>query len=567
MVGRTGSRLREGKFANGRYHCLQAKRHKSFGAAKLRDAVDLFLAGIRFEAPDGDQLTDRLCDQPRLIDDFFGRAWVAALLGEEVAATLHATNFWSAASYPHRELAAALLLKYWPGDDTLVAGALAAQSNRNNSPWEYDVATAYLMESPVERDDVRRTAANTYWLEPRNRLISMYKLPNYLAYAADPDVGEMLVGMLGETKNMDRYWAVTALLSGWGREHPLVGPAFDKLVQADDADLLDLASLLPEILPDRKEARDRLIRMARQPEMRRDLLAIGLEACGCDGTDDAAVEALLDRGGPPAPLYDPAYPLFRAFGTHPKVRALALQRAGEADGPGAAITEAYPDDPELAPALFGMVVPLPVELRTQIVEAASAGAPGTALEAVLAEAMAESDPELRARMVIAHGRALPPEEHDAFRDTLLDAATAVGTDYESARAAALAGLATIGAPRCAGGAQGARRTDRPRVRRHDGRNRRGRARGVREVRGIRGGIRGRAGRPAQLARPQGSICGGPVRSPLRLEHRAHDLSCACSARRDAQDRQGVACACRRAAAQRAAARALLRGFRLQGPRQ
>ena len=428
-----------------------------FEAAWASQAIDLRLTGILGLAKRG-ATTDAMRD-----------------------AALQATSFWSPASYPHRELAAALLIKYWPGDDTLVAGALAAQSNRHNSPWEYDFATAYLMESPIDRDDVRawilrqldgefpfnvlgrdkriwsqvgrfaeadpeiRTAANAYWLKPRNRIISMHQLPNYVAYAADSDIGEMLVGMLGETKNMDRYWAVTALLSGWGREHPLVAPAFDNLAQADDADLLDLASLLPEILPDKKEARDRLIRMARQPEIRSDLLAIGLEACGCGGTDDPAVEALLDRGGRQVPLYDPAYALFRAFGTHPKVRALALQRADEADGPGAAIAAAYPDDPELAPVLFGMVVPLPVELRTQIVEAASGGTLGTALEAVLAEAMAESDPELRARMVIAHGRALPPEEHDAFRDTLLDAATAVGADYESTRAAALAGLATIGA--------------------------------------------------------------------------------------------------------------------------
>nr|MBW0151060.1 NACHT domain-containing protein [Phenylobacterium sp.] len=115
------------RLANGRYHCLQAKRHKNFGATKLRKAVDLFIAGgwaqraerftlavqaslrstavqneiehqkdrlaalgISFEAPDGEQLTDRLRDQPRLIDDFFGRAWVTALLGENAATALGA---------------------------------------------------------------------------------------------------------------------------------------------------------------------------------------------------------------------------------------------------------------------------------------------------------------------------------------------------------------------------------------------------------------------------------------------------------------------------------------------
>lgn len=30
---------------DGRYHCLQAKRHRQFNATKVRDAVGLFLAG------------------------------------------------------------------------------------------------------------------------------------------------------------------------------------------------------------------------------------------------------------------------------------------------------------------------------------------------------------------------------------------------------------------------------------------------------------------------------------------------------------------------------------------
>ncbi|OXI32335.1 hypothetical protein CFB89_14505 [Burkholderia sp. AU16741] len=108
--------------ADGRYHCLQAKRHHSFGPANLRDAVDLFVAGswaarairftiavqaslrstavqeeierqtrllvergIAFAALDGEDLTDRLRAHPVLVDDFFGRSWVVALLGQDVA--------------------------------------------------------------------------------------------------------------------------------------------------------------------------------------------------------------------------------------------------------------------------------------------------------------------------------------------------------------------------------------------------------------------------------------------------------------------------------------------------
>jgi len=111
--------------SDGRYHCLQAKRHRSYGAAKLREAVDLFLAGswadraarftiavqaplgsiavqeeierqverlracgIRFSALDGEALTELLRGHPMLIDDFFGRHWVAALLGRDIADSL-----------------------------------------------------------------------------------------------------------------------------------------------------------------------------------------------------------------------------------------------------------------------------------------------------------------------------------------------------------------------------------------------------------------------------------------------------------------------------------------------
>ncbi|QBE67496.1 hypothetical protein EWM63_24630 [Pseudoduganella lutea] len=93
--------------ADGRYHCLQAKRHRNFSATKLRDAIDLFLTGswasraahftiavqaslrsvevqeeielqvarlscrdIAFDALDGEDLTERLRAQPILVDDF-----------------------------------------------------------------------------------------------------------------------------------------------------------------------------------------------------------------------------------------------------------------------------------------------------------------------------------------------------------------------------------------------------------------------------------------------------------------------------------------------------------------
>lgn len=410
-----------------------------------------------------------------------GLVRIGAANDEARDVVLRTQNHWSDVSYPYRDLAAAMLMKYWPGDEMLIESALRRASRNSDSLWAHDVAQAYLMESPVDHADVRawilvelgrdypfnvmmdkriwsqvgrfaavdpeiRAAANAYWCEPKNRLINMHKMPGYVAQVADPSVAAAVMGILDEKKrNFERHWALSSLLAGWGRDNPAVKSAIDALADAADEDLDDLAALLPQIVPDKAVARERLIRMGARAEVRRDLLAIGLEACNCDAADNEAVAAILAFPEQLRGLYDPSDILFRTFGAHAHARTFALERIREADGPLATIAAGYADDPELAPTLFDAAVPLPVDLRAQVVEVAATGATSTALEAVLVQAMLETDPELRVRMVIAHYRALPPETQEAARQLLLAKAVAVGTEYESIRAAALAGLVTIGA--------------------------------------------------------------------------------------------------------------------------
>lgn len=411
----------------------------------------------------------------------FGLAATGFTTDESRDAVLRGQSFWSDVSYPHRDLAAAMLMKYWPGDEDLIKSALSRVLGHFDSIWEHSTAIAYLLESPVEHADVRawilaqldtdhpftamdgrriwaqvgrfaaadpaiRTAANSYWCEPKNRLINMRMLPGYVAQVADPPIASVLIEVLkNRSNNFDRYWALSALLAGWGRNHPEVKSAIDALADAPDEDLHDLASLLHEIIPNKAVARERLIRMGRSEALRRDLLAVGLEACGCDATDNEAVSAILAFPDRLQGMFDPSYPLFRAFGAHARVRALAHERAREADGSLPAIAAGYANDLEFASVLFDAAIPLSVDLRMQVVEVAAVGATGTALEKVLDQGMLETDPELRARMVIAHHRTLAPAACDAAQKALLSNAVAVGSDYESTRAAALAGLVIIGA--------------------------------------------------------------------------------------------------------------------------
>lgn len=392
---------------------------------------------------------------------------------------LRGTSFWSDVSYPYRDLAAALLMKYWNDDDDLVESALAHHRNRHNSPWEHDVATAFLMEVPTERIEVRRwiveqlsgkfpfniirddrvwaqvgrfaeadpevrLAANSYWTSPERRLIDLHKARHYVARVADTEVAAALKSALSEEANKtDKYWAVTALLEGWGRDHPDVDEALTSLMDEPDEELFDVAAYLPVLLRDNSQAREQLLRMSTNPQLRRDMLAAGLKAAGCDGSDEDVVSAIMAESSHRGRIYDPAPTLFSAFGSNPRVRALAKRRMLEPDAPITSIAQAFPNDPEFQEAIFAAAVPLPVELRTQCVEFISSSSHNAILSQQLTKCLNENDGELRVRMTIARCESASQSEYDELEHELLKAAVAVGPDHSEIRAAALAGLVTL----------------------------------------------------------------------------------------------------------------------------
>lgn len=113
------------RVGGGKYHCWQAKNYKQYSAGKIKEAVDLFMAGdwakrstsfilcvsaalddtkiqdeieiqskrlkaegIELIAYGGLELSDILREHPRIIDDFFGRYWLESFLGKESADAL-----------------------------------------------------------------------------------------------------------------------------------------------------------------------------------------------------------------------------------------------------------------------------------------------------------------------------------------------------------------------------------------------------------------------------------------------------------------------------------------------
>jgi len=395
---------------------------------------------------------------------------------------LQAQSFWSSLSHSHRSLAAEMLASYWPDDPELVRGAVARVSGHGHSPWEYDSAHVYLLSCDFRSAELRRWVvrefsgdhpfnfhsgenrawdqvgrlaamdpeirgvANKYWQDPEHRIIGMHKLVHYVTHVADPEVAAVLRDVLmGDKHRVNRFWALKALVAGWGREHAELRTTFDAVIASPDEELEELVSLLPALYVDKAEARERLLRMGQRPSVRRDLLTDGLAQCGCDGSDDEAVRAILSQMGQPGSIYSLTHRLFQAFGAHPAVRSMAVESLPMQNNALTAIAAGYADDPEFAQPLMDAATPLPAELRTQIVELAAEGSTGTPLEAVLGQAMLETDPELRVRMVVASYAHVPMEARAGATRELLVRAVAVGPDFDVERASALAGLTVIGA--------------------------------------------------------------------------------------------------------------------------
>ena len=410
----------------------------------------------------------------------FGHAEAGRKTDPDRLEAFKARHFWNDVSYPYRELAGAMLLKHWADDDALLPSAMARADGEYGSPWELELALRYVLQSSMDRPETRRfvlrqladkypfnsmhgrrawsrvgefavadptirAAAIAHWADPRHRLIGMHMLADYAEAAPDDQLAEILIGCMDSEKGMDRYWALDALLRGWGADHQLLQPVIDALAKESDDRLADVVALLPRALCDPDQARGRVLSIARQQGVRRDMVATAFAEAGSDHTDEEAVAAILADGGSAAPAFYPGPTLFRTFAKHPKVRALAIQSLNGAEPALAAIAEGYADDPEIVDALFALATPLRTELRSQIVEFAAAGSAGTVLEDVIADGIKEADPDLRIRMTILHLRALTdPAAISQAKELLVDEARAVGSFHHTRRATALAGFVTFG---------------------------------------------------------------------------------------------------------------------------
>nr|WP_304610488.1 NACHT domain-containing protein [Polymorphobacter megasporae] len=385
---------------------------------------------------------------------------------------------WSGLDWADTPHVTELLVRYWPDDDALIDGALARVEPSQASIWEYTSAQVYLLNCSASNPKVRRwllgaltgkvkfstmgmngfwvgvgrfakqdpllrEAAVAYWMEPNNRLIDLRELSGLVATVPDERLRDVLIEIARDDTSIQKHWAVKALVSGWGTDDAAVDGLFSEIRSWPDRRLFNLGAMMPMIEPDHAACRRRLISLGRDPAVRRDLLAVGFEACGCDGTDDEAVAILLATE--PRDLISSLPILCRSFKVHPDVLALARDLLLARDPPFETLAVDLWFEPDIRGSLLRAATPLPLELRTVIAETAVTGGAGTALGAIVEDYDGESDPELMTRLSIAHHRRLSGEgRKDEVLPKLLNDLLSYGFRLEPRRAAALAGATIIG---------------------------------------------------------------------------------------------------------------------------
>jgi hypothetical protein len=390
---------------------------------------------------------------------------------------IHLIDGHTTLDYGERPLGEALLADTWPDDDDLIARCLESIGRRGpaRSRFDYDFATSYLLRTSPTREAVRSwlrdefnrdyplnslyLGANysrvwafaqadeklkqriTEWLAENDlTLLHMY-VP--LIISARPEgMRERLVERVRKGRSFDDYWALYALLEGWGATDSVVAELLNEIGSWPDDRILNLLSLAFHIWPESSRCRERLLHIATtQSEARNDLLARGFTSINVDGSDSEVASLLLHRCQKANGRFDGAAELFRNFHASSVVRAFAKERIAGSDEDLPAIAEGFGGDEAICSALMTCITPLPSQLRSKAVDAAGADPETEQFALFLRRPALEADTELSVRMSILRHRQFCNKHmpQDAL-DALVREMKAVGPDFETRRAAALGGL-------------------------------------------------------------------------------------------------------------------------------
>jgi hypothetical protein len=167
---------------------------------------------------------------------------------------------------------------------------------------------------------------------------------------------------------------------------------------------------------------------------------------GCDSTDQEVVDALINTAKSNR-TWGGSESLICNFGANPSVQSFAHDCLIERDPPLAAIATAYSHIQNLRMDVLSRVSALPTSLRYILAEVASIDSEHHAVMAdILNRYDREVDGDLKVILSIRHHELLRSSKINATKsiETLLKDVRLTGSDFDMRRAAAVAGLITLG---------------------------------------------------------------------------------------------------------------------------
>jgi DNA replication protein DnaC len=347
------------------------------------------------------------------------------------------------------DLALSLLVKGYPQDDEVaecIANRIVSDEHLFSTISRLD--TWDLISQNFRGHPVLVPAVDT-WLQ---RVKTLAYEPD-ISYAA-------LVGRTEIAKNrlltmLDSgwvpFWAARSLLSGWGMANKEVASSLEKIAFGSNKHACQIAHLLPDIIEDKQECRERLIALLEDEDSDRlDFTVEGLIRLGDLQENIHVVDRILsilprvDRdaiGG-----HGIVESLIAFCPWDERVRKLAKDELRRRNGAHIAVTKAYASDDEIRNLLIGMVNPLPVSLRQIIARRL-----GNEIEnldfalSLLQLYDIEHNPSIKSecsinyhRLLKLSGRDLSVTVEQLSRDIIC-----YGPDYEARRQAAFCGLTTL----------------------------------------------------------------------------------------------------------------------------
>lgn len=246
-----------------------------------------------------------------------------------------------------------------------------------------------------------------------------------------------------------RSWPVWALLDGWGMGEPEVCAHLRDLATGDSAVAAEIGFLIPRILTNPDEARQRLMQLLRDPDCGRpDLLVRGLAELPAARSDPEVPLLVLTRTDGRKDMFSLSarHHLIEGWSGDTGVRAMALVDVQSGQVSMGDLARLYAQDPDVRALVRCELLVLPTRLRLELVSSLARNLdPSGFARDYLGGYAREQDEEVRTAACIGHhARRDGVNETESKVATLRAALGYRGIDHERVRQAAFCGLVTLG---------------------------------------------------------------------------------------------------------------------------